>query len=138
MGIYSKPKKNNVWNFLNSTLAEFKAKLLGYREYSAVLTQTGVLAPVATVVENNLADELTWTYVGVGEYLVTSSSNVFSTTTGKTVVTLSIPETAGSTYVYAAAYVVEDTTSITLLTGVGAVATNALLTGNLITIKVYS
>jgi hypothetical protein len=66
--IYKPGKLNYVWNYLSSTLANFKAKLLGYRSYTALLTQTGTNPPVVTVLENNLGKDIVWTYSSVGTY----------------------------------------------------------------------
>lgn len=70
--IYKPGKLNYVWNYLSSTLDNFKAKLLGYRNYTALLTQTGTSAPVATVLQNNLGQDIVWTYTGVGTYTGTA------------------------------------------------------------------
>jgi len=39
-----------------------------YKIYTALLTQTGTNAPVATVLENTLGGEVVWTYEDVGQY----------------------------------------------------------------------
>lgn len=39
--------------------------------YRALITQTGVNAPVATVLENTLGGTPVWSYVGVGQYSAT-------------------------------------------------------------------
>jgi hypothetical protein len=39
-----------------------------YKVYTALLTQTGTNAPVATVLENTLGEEVVWTYEGDGGY----------------------------------------------------------------------
>jgi len=59
---------------------------LPYKSYTATFTQSGITAPVATILENNLGGDLTWTYDGVGIYRI-SSSGLF--TEGKTTVTCS-------------------------------------------------
>ena len=41
-----------------------------YKVYTALLTQSGTDAPVATVLENTLGD-IVWSYVGVGGYIGT-------------------------------------------------------------------
>lgn len=43
-----------------------------YKVYTALLTQTGTSAPVATVLENTLGD-IIWTIQGVGQYIGLSS-----------------------------------------------------------------
>ena len=45
---------------------------VGYKEYVALLTQTGEDAPVATVLSNTLGS-VVWSYEGVGQYHGTSS-----------------------------------------------------------------
>lgn len=42
-----------------------------YKVYTAVLTQSGIAAPVATVLENTLGGEVIWTRDGVGVYFGT-------------------------------------------------------------------
>ena len=72
-------KRLRVWENINRTMQEFKVLLLGYRNYTALLTQTGTDAPVATVLENTLGN-ITWEYDGVGNYLATSDklfNNIF-------------------------------------------------------------
>ena len=55
---------------------------VGYKEYVALLTQTGTNAPVATVLSNMLGSA-TWSRADAGSYVLTFSSSVF--TLGKTV-----------------------------------------------------
>lgn len=43
----------------------------GYLVYTALLSQTGTDAPVATVLENTLAGTVVWTYDDVGSYIGT-------------------------------------------------------------------
>lgn len=40
-----------------------------YKVYTALLTQTGTDAPVATVLENTLGGEIVWSYDGFGSYI---------------------------------------------------------------------
>lgn len=42
-----------------------------YKVYTALLTQSGTDAPVATVLENTLGGTVVWTYAGVGDYVAT-------------------------------------------------------------------
>lgn len=44
--------------------------MANYNVYTALLTQSGTNAPVATVLENTLGDTLTWYYDGIGTYSV--------------------------------------------------------------------
>ena len=57
---------------------------LGYTVYTALLTQTGTSAPVATILKNNTGATLTWSRIGNGDYNVTADSNLF--TNNKTLV----------------------------------------------------
>jgi len=47
-----------------------------YKVYTALLTQNGVTAPVATVLENTIGDNIAFSYVGEGLYLVQLESSV--------------------------------------------------------------
>ena len=58
-----------------------------YKEYSAILTQTGTSAPVATVLQNDLSGTISFSYDAVGEYNV-SSSALF--TSAKTIIDFNI------------------------------------------------
>lgn len=44
-----------------------------YKVYTALLTQTGTNAPVATVLENTLGGNVTWSYIDIGDYLAQTS-----------------------------------------------------------------
>ena len=57
---------------------------LGYTVYTALVTQTGTGAPVATILKNNTTATFTWARTAGGTYTVTANSNIF--TTNKTVV----------------------------------------------------
>ena len=45
-----------------------------YKVYTALLTQTGTNAPVATVLENTLGGTIVWTYNTTGQYVGTLSN----------------------------------------------------------------
>lgn len=79
--IYKPGKLNYVWNYLSSTLDNFKAKLLGYRTYKAFLTQTGIDAPVAEIVENTLGLKASYTYDATGSYLLFTDNLIFNSPT---------------------------------------------------------
>jgi hypothetical protein len=53
------------------------APVVNYKRYIALISQTGILDPVATVLENTIGD-IVWTRIGVGEYLGTLTG-AFST-----------------------------------------------------------
>ena len=59
---------------------------LGYTTYTALLDQTGVNNPVATVLKNDIGATITWTRTAFGEFTATASSAVF--TAAKTIVFL--------------------------------------------------
>jgi hypothetical protein len=75
-----KSKRLRVWENINRTMQEFKVLLLGYRSYTALLTQSGTDAPVATVLENTLG-EISFSYTNPGVYKI-ESDGLF--TVGKT------------------------------------------------------
>ena len=49
----------------------------GYLKYTALLSQSGADAPVATVLENTLGVTITYSRPAEGRYLLTASSNIF-------------------------------------------------------------
>ena len=50
-----------------------------YKVYTALLTQSGTDAPVATVLENTLGATINFTYISPGVYVFNASSAVFTT-----------------------------------------------------------
>jgi hypothetical protein len=62
----------------------------GYKVYTALLTQAGTAAPVATILKNNTGATFTWARTGGGTYTITASSNVF--TSNKTLVFYNLGE----------------------------------------------
>ena len=56
----------------------------GYKVYTALLTQAGATAPVATILQNTTGGTLTWTRQSAGNYTITASSALF--TANKTIV----------------------------------------------------
>ena len=56
-----------LWQLLNKTISEAKVYILGYRSYTALLNQTGIDAPVPTILDNTLGN-IVWTRNSVGEY----------------------------------------------------------------------
>ena len=57
---------------------------LGYTVYTALLTQAGTAAPVATILQNTTGGTFTWTRQSAGNYTVTASTALF--TVNKTMV----------------------------------------------------
>jgi hypothetical protein len=84
-------------------------KLRGYKAYSALLTQTGTNAPVATVLENTLQDTLTWTRFGVGQYFITSPARVFVANKTFPIMGTSYNESDNTKFVVTSAYWVSTT-----------------------------
>jgi hypothetical protein len=105
--------------------------LTKYKVYTAILTQTGTSAPVATVLENTLGATITWSYVGVGQYYATASSAVF--TAGKTTGILSNSSSTGIN-----AFVNISTTVFNTVTTSSGVAANNELVKNMVEIRVYN
>lgn len=54
---------------------------LGYKVYTALLTQSGTDAPVATVLQNTIGDTIIWSRSDVGFYTGVSALNVFTSKT---------------------------------------------------------
>ena len=100
--IYKPGKLNYVWNYLSSTLDNFKAKLLGYRTYKALLTQTGTDAPVAVVLENSLKLNLTYEYDSTGVYYAYTDIDLFAnpdtTVDGRKVEVFITPSTSSDSF----------------------------------------
>lgn len=53
-----------------------------YKVYSALLTQTGTNAPVATVLENTLGGDVSWTRANTGYYIANTSGLLTLNKTG--------------------------------------------------------
>ena len=76
------PITNNVT--IASVAAFANTYNLGYTVYTALLTQAGTAAPVATILQNTTGGTLTWTRQSAGNYTVTASAALF--TVNKTIV----------------------------------------------------
>ena len=77
-----KPITNNVT--IASVAAFANTYNLGYTVYTALLTQAGTAAPVATILQNTTGGTFTWTRQSAGNYTVTASTALF--TVNKTIV----------------------------------------------------
>lgn len=55
----------------NFTVQEVSDFIKPYKVYTALLTQTGTNAPVATVLENTLGAVPVWSYQSIGTYVLT-------------------------------------------------------------------
>ena len=78
------PITNNVT--IASVAAFANTYNLGYTVYTALLTQAGTAAPVATILQNTTGGTFTWTRQSAGNYTVTASTALF--TADKTIVFL--------------------------------------------------
>ena len=76
------PITNNVT--IASVAAFANTYNLGYTVYTALLTQAGTAAPVATILQNTTGGTFVWTRQSAGNYTVTASTALF--TVNKTIV----------------------------------------------------
>jgi len=109
---------------------------LGYTVYSALLTQSGTAAPVATVLQNTITGTLTWTRSGVGDYLLTSNGTPFTDNKVQVFVNNGAPISTTSSIKWTRA----STSQIGIKTfaqSTGLVADDLLLSGS-IEIRIYS
>jgi len=58
----------HIWQLISKPIQEFKVIVNGYRTYSALLSQEGTNAPVATVLENSIG-KIVWSRTYPGVYL---------------------------------------------------------------------
>ena len=91
----------------------------GYKVYTALLTQAGAAAPVATIMQNTLGGTIAWTKTGTGAYTATIADALF--TSNKTMVFINGGSaTATANIEWASpttATVTIDTTADSVLTG---------------------
>ena len=103
-------EKNITQHFTVSGVAAFaNSYSLGYTVYTALLTQTGTNAPVATVLQNTTGGTIAWSYSNVGIYVATISDATY--TANKTAVLISLGGANNSTVISS---VVDSTTALTL------------------------
>ena len=114
----------------NFTASAITAAGLGYTSYTALLTQTGTAAPVATVLLSNLTATLTWARTGTGIYTLTASAATF--TANKTIVFFN--HGSGLT---ADPLLQWTRTSDTVLT-ITTTSTNGLLTNGSFEVRIYA
>ena len=80
-------EENKTVQFTVGQIAEFaNSYSLGYTVYTALLTQAGPTAPVATILQNTTGKTFTYARTSGGDYTVTASSSLF--TADKTIVFL--------------------------------------------------
>ena len=79
--------ENLTRNFTVATIAAFaNSYSLGYKVYTALITQTGTAAPVATELQNTTGETFLYGRTSGGDYTITASGDLF--TVNKTVVFL--------------------------------------------------
>ncbi len=61
-----------------ATTAFVQANARPYKVYTALLTQSGTSAPVATILENTLGTTINWSYNAVGSYQATAAVTTFT------------------------------------------------------------
>lgn len=105
-----------------------------YLVYAALITQSGTSDPVATVLENTTGATFTPDRGGAGSYTLQASSNVL--TTNKTAIITSL---SGSFQAGKLTYEILGNNFITLSTfnDNGATATDGVMTGTFIEIRIY-
>ncbi len=82
-------------NFAVSDIASFaNSYSLGYTVYTALITQAGTAAPVATIMQNTTGKTFTWARTGSGTYTITANGSAF--TSSKTIVFYNLGEYAAS------------------------------------------
>ncbi len=84
-------QENLTRNFTVQSVASFANSYnLGYTVYTALITQTGTAAPVATVLQNTTGGTIAWTRPtnpGVGRYVATISGANFTANKTSVIVT---------------------------------------------------
>jgi len=98
--------------------------------YQALITVTSV-APVVTVLSNNLGVDVVWSYVTPGTYRATATGALTTSKTG----VLVTPDATGNTTVVTVEH--EGANSILLYTHDGSALADDLLTGTYLEIKVF-
>lgn len=74
-------------NFLVGSIVDLASSTsLGYTVYTALLTQAGTTAPVATILQNTTGKTFAYARTSGGDYTITASSSLF--TVDKTIVFL--------------------------------------------------
>jgi len=81
-------EENKTVQFTIAEIAAFANTSPGYTVYTALVTQAGVAAPTATVLQNSITGTLTWARTGAGVYTLTSNGTAF--TVNKTILFLNV------------------------------------------------
>jgi len=84
---------NPTKNFRVGDISTFvKDDILGYTQYTSLVTQAGATAPTDVILKNDTGVTMTWGYTSPGVYTLTSSSPIF--TNNKTIVFFNLGEYA--------------------------------------------
>jgi hypothetical protein len=131
--------ENLTRNFTVANIAAFaNSYSLGYTVYTALITQTGADAPVATVFQNTTGGTIVWTRNSTGRYLATISGATY--TANKTAILL----TSGSASATDGRFLkVEDSGNTTVqafynFDTSANTAQDGIVTGAMIEIRIYS
>jgi|TARA_R110002124_G_scaffold2068_1_gene13579 hypothetical protein len=131
--------ENLTRNFTVANIAAFaNSYSLGYTVYTALITQTGTDAPVATVLQNTTGGTIVWTRNSTGRYLATISGATY--TANKTAILL----TSGSASATDGRFLkVEDSGNTTVqafynFDTSANTAQDGIVTGAMIEIRIYS
>ncbi len=72
-------EENKTVQFTVGQIAGFaNSYSLGYTVYTALITQTGTAAPVATILQNTTGGAIAWTRTATGRYLATISTATYT------------------------------------------------------------
>ena len=72
-------QENLTRNFTVQSVASFaNSYSLGYTVYTALITQAGAAAPVATVLQNTTGGTIAWTRSSTGRYVATISGKTYT------------------------------------------------------------
>jgi len=72
--------ENLTRNFTVANIAAFaNSYSLGYTVYTALITQAGAAAPIATVLQNTTGGTIVWTRNSTGRYVATISGTTYTT-----------------------------------------------------------
>ena len=71
-------EENKTVQFTVGQIAEFaNSYSLGYTVYTALITQAGAAAPVATILQNTTGLTFAWTKLGTGQFVATVTGTPF-------------------------------------------------------------
>ena len=124
------PANSSVKNIINNLVLALVPK---YKVYTALLSQSGTNVPTATVLENTLETELSFTYIGSGNYAIVSSIPLII---GKT--TIELKNTFNFSEIIAVVNVVDEFNFNLYIEADGQPGVNGVMTNTPIEIRVYN